>query len=52
MYLKPFTSNHKIGALKRIFKLFIFGTIKVSKLKRTYLAMLNLERYLEKLKNI
>lgn len=52
MYLKPFTSHHKIGALKRLFKLFVFGTIKLSELKRTYLAILNLERYLERLKKI
>lgn len=47
IYLRSFTSIQKTSALKRICKLFVFGTVRLSKLKLTYLAMLNLERYLE-----
>lgn len=45
----PFTHKHKIKALKRIFSALILGQIKWSELNRVYLAMLHLERYLEKL---
>ena len=45
----PFTNNHKRKALMRIFRALILGKIKWAELKRFYLAMLHLERYLERL---
>lgn len=50
IYLRSFTSIQKTSALKRICKQFVFGTVRLSKLKLTYLAMLNLERYLGRVK--
>ena len=49
IYTGSFTLKHKVKALKRILKAFIFGIITWSELTRTYLAMLHLERYLEHL---
>ena len=49
IYAGSFTLKHKIKALKRILKAFIFGEIKWSELARVYVAMLHLERYLERL---
>ena len=45
----PFTNKHRKNALKRIFRALIQGKIKWADLKRFYLAMLHLERYLERL---
>lgn len=47
--LKPFTKKHKFSALKRIFEVFVFGKIKLHELNRVYLAMLYLERYMERI---
>lgn len=49
IYLKPFTKKHKFSALKRIFEVFVFGKIKLHELNRVYLAMLYLERYMERI---
>lgn len=45
----PFTNKHRKKALKRIFRALIQGKINWAELKRFYLAMLHLERYLERL---
>ena len=45
----PFTIKQKMKALKRIFRELILGEIKRNELKKFYLAMLHLERYLERL---
>ena len=45
----PFTNKHKKNVLSRIFKALILGKIKWAELKKFYLAMLHLERYLERL---
>ncbi|BBR72610.1 Uncharacterised protein [Acinetobacter baumannii] len=45
----PFTNKHKKKALTRIFRALILGKIKWAELKNFYLAMLHLERYLERL---
>lgn len=45
----PFTHKHKMKALKRIFRALILGKIQWFEVKRFYLAMLHLERYLERL---
>ena len=50
--LTPFTCKHRVNALRRIFKEFILAKIKPSNLRVFYLAMLHLERYLEKLNRI
>lgn len=52
IYPNPFTNKQKVKALKRIFKALILGEVKWVELKRLYLAMLHLERYLERLNNI
>lgn len=36
-------------ALKRILRAFLFGKIKTFELRKYYLAMLHLERYLDRL---
>lgn len=46
----PFTNKQKKKALKRLLKAIILRKIKWAELKRFYLAMLHLERYLERLK--
>lgn len=48
----PFTIKQKMKALKRICRELILGKIKWAELKKFYLAMLHLERYLEKLNNM
>ncbi len=45
----PFTNKQKKKALKRLLKALILGKIKWAELKKFYLAMLHLERYLERL---
>ena len=45
----PFTNKHRKKALKCIFRALIVGKIKWAELKKFYLAMLHLERYLERL---
>lgn len=45
----PFTNKQKKKALKRLLKALILGKIKWVELKKFYLAMLHLERYLERL---
>lgn len=52
IYSDPFTHKHKMKALKRIFRAIILGKIKWSEIKKFYLAMLHLERYLERLKTV
>ncbi|MEN8291073.1 hypothetical protein ABFO59_01115 [Acinetobacter radioresistens] len=46
----PFTNKQKKKALKRLLKAIILRKIKWVELRRFYLAMLHLERYLERLK--
>ena len=48
----PFTNKQKKKALKRLLKALIFGKIKWAELKKFYLAMLHLERYLERLNSL
>ncbi|UNT63674.1 MULTISPECIES: hypothetical protein [unclassified Acinetobacter] len=48
----PFTIKQKMKALKRLLKALIFGKIKWAELKKFYLAMLHLERYLERLNSL
>lgn len=48
----PFTNTQKKKALKRLLKALISGKIKWAELKKFYLAMLHLERYLERLNSL
>ena len=52
MHSGSFTHKHQMKALKRICKALVLGEIKRNELKKFYLAMLHLERYLEKLNNM
>ena len=52
IFPNPFTNKHKKNALTRIFRALILGKIKWAELKKFYLAMLHLERYLEKINNM
>ncbi len=49
MHSGSFTHKHQMKALKRICKALVLGEIKRNELKKFYLAMLHLERYLERL---
>jgi hypothetical protein len=49
---EPFTNKHKKLALKRIIRALIIGKIEWVELKKFYLAMLHLERYLDVLAQI
>ena len=47
-----FTNKHKMKALKRIFRAFLFGKINKYEWKKYYVAMLHLECYLDRLNSI
>ncbi len=44
-----FSYKHKMNALKRICKALIIRELKYSDLNKVYIALLHLERYLERL---